>query len=196
MADEPSTRTSLLLRIRDAQDAAAWQQFVRLYAPLVYAVARRRGLQDADAADLTQEVLQSVAVGRARLGYDRDRGSFRGWLLTLVRNRATNFLAARQHRLRPSGTDATRARLEEQPAPDDAALWEQEYQRQLLAQALERLRGAYPEPTWRAFWLTAVEGRPAAEAAQTLELSVAAVYKAKSRVVGRLRREVRLLREE
>src|SRR5205823_3239375 len=87
MDELPATRASLLVRIRDGQDAEAWRQFVRVYAPVVYGFARKRGLQDADAADLMQEVLRSVAAAAGHLEYDPRRGSFRGWLYTVTRNK-------------------------------------------------------------------------------------------------------------
>jgi len=96
MTTSPHTRPSLLVRIRDAADREAWRQFVELYAPLVYRFARRRGLQDADAADLTQDVLQAVARSSGRLEYDPRRGTFRGWLFTVDRNKLHTFLR-RQH---------------------------------------------------------------------------------------------------
>src|SRR5437763_4484713 len=81
MADSLPTRASLLARLGDPEDRAAWRQFVELYASLVYGFARQRGLQDADAADLTQEVFLAVARQAGRWQYDPQRGSFRGWLL-------------------------------------------------------------------------------------------------------------------
>src|SRR5439155_3254735 len=98
MAEAPLTRPSLLLRLRDAGDQQAWEEFVDLYAPLVYGFARKHGLQDADAADLTQEVLRAVAGAVPRLDYDPARGSFIAWLLTVVRNKLLNFLAAARRR--------------------------------------------------------------------------------------------------
>src|SRR5688500_2309100 len=87
MAESNMTRPSLLVQIRDAQNEQAWSQFVDLYAPLIYGFARKQGLQDADAADLTQEVLRTVAKSVQGLEYDPARGSFRGWLFTIVRNK-------------------------------------------------------------------------------------------------------------
>src|ERR1700733_8419453 len=91
MPEAPPTRPSLLVRLRDARDEGAWSQFVDLYAPLVYAHARRNGLQDADAADLMQNVLRCVVNAVQRLDYDPRRGSFRGWLFTIVRTQLLNF---------------------------------------------------------------------------------------------------------
>ncbi len=96
MGDSATTRPSLLLRIRDARDAAAWSQFVELYAPLVYGFARKHGLQDADAADLTQDVLRAVARSARSLEYDPRRGTFRGWPFTIVRHKLRNLLTLAQ----------------------------------------------------------------------------------------------------
>src|SRR5687767_4781568 len=97
----PLTRVSLLVQIRDGANHAAWQEFVQLYGPVIYGFARKRGLQDADAADLMQDVLRSVLAAIGRLDYDRRQGTFRGWLFTITRNKIFNFLAARS--VRPQG---------------------------------------------------------------------------------------------
>src|SRR5262245_52328481 len=86
MTESPSTRLTLLGRIRDLRDAQAWAEFVDLYAPLVYGLARRHGFQDADAADLTQDVLRAVVGAAPTFAYDPARGSFRGWLFTVAHN--------------------------------------------------------------------------------------------------------------
>jgi RNA polymerase sigma-70 factor (ECF subfamily) len=197
MADPPITRPSLLVRIRDAADAEAWQQFVQLYAPLVYGFARKRGLQDADAADLTQEVLRSVASAAGRLDYDPKRGTFRSWLFTVVRNKVHDFVASQRRRM-PVSAEASQARLEELPAPaeDEAVLWNEEYERQLLARAVDQVRGDFHDSTWQAFWRTAMQGTKAKEVAQSLGMSTAAVYVAKSRVLGQLKKQMQQLREE
>ncbi len=192
MAEAPSTRPSLLVRIRDARDAEAWQQFVKLYAPLVYGFARRRGLQDADAADLTQDVLRTVAATAGRLDYDPQRGSFRGWLFTVIYHKVQNFLAGRRRHWQGSGDSDVQDRLEEQasPEPEEAALWNQEFERQLMARAMERVRSSFQDSTWTAFWQTAMEGKKAKEVAKALGMSIAAVYMAKSRVMTQLKKQI------
>jgi RNA polymerase sigma-70 factor (ECF subfamily) len=193
MSDALATRLSLLVRLRDARDDAAWSQFVELYAPLVFGFARKHGLQDADAADLTQDILQAVSGGIRRLDYDPRRGSFRGWLFTVARNKLRNFLAAQRRPGRGTGDADTQQRLDELPARevDQSAWWDQEYERRVFSWAADQVRGAFQGSTWQAFWQTAVEGNTGPEVARALGMSVAAVYLAKGRVTERLKQIVR-----
>jgi RNA polymerase sigma factor (sigma-70 family) len=194
MGESPVTSPSLLVRIRDAADQQAWSQFVAVYAPLVYGFARKHGLQDADAADLTQDVLRNVARSARRLEYDPKRGSFRGWLFTVVRNELRSFLGARRRQVQGSGDTDVQNALQQQPAPDDEQrLWEQEHETRLFQWAAEQVRSEVQEATWRAFQMTAVEGKSGQETAAALGLSVAAVYLAKSRVMARLKEHIRRL---
>src|ERR1700730_2177248 len=103
MPQAQPTRLSLLIRLRDLQDHEAWAQFVGVYAPLIYGYVRKRGLQDADAADLTQACLRQVAAHVGSLEYDPRRGSFRGWLFTIVRNKLRNFFGQPQRLVQGSG---------------------------------------------------------------------------------------------
>jgi len=199
MLDAPLTSASLLVRIRDGRDHEAWRQFVELYAPVVYGFARKRGLQDADAADVMQDVMRSVAGAAARLNYDPSRGSFRGWLYTVARNKIFNFLDAARHRIgRGSGDTGVREKLEAQPEPETglAASWEEEYERTLADVAMRRVQKEVQPATWQAFWQTAVEGRSAREAGEAIGMSAGAVYVARSRVLARLKEEVQRLRED
>jgi RNA polymerase sigma-70 factor (ECF subfamily) len=193
MSDAPATRLSLLVRLRDARDDGAWSQFVDLYAPLVFGFARKHGLQDADAADLTQDVLLAVSGGIRRLDYDPRRGSFRGWLFTVARNKLRNFLAALGRPGRATGDPDAQHRLQELPARDEdqAAWWDQEYEQRVFAWAAQQVRGAFQDSTWQAFWQTAVEGKAGPQVAQALGLTVAAVYLARSRVTARLKQLIR-----
>jgi RNA polymerase sigma factor (sigma-70 family) len=197
MTQSDATRPSLLVRIRDARDREAWGQFVEVYAPLVYDMARRRGLQDADAADLTQDVLRSVAGAIGRLDYDPRRGTFRSWLFTVTRNALNTFFEAQQRLTRGSGDSAVQDWLANQPDPaDESAVWDREYERRLLDVAAEQVRLEFENSTWQAFWHTAVEGQPAREAAEGLGMSVGAVYIARSRVLSRIKEKVAQLRDE
>lgn len=187
--DSRLTRPSLLLRIKDAGDQAAWEEFVELYAPLIYRFARRRGLHDADASDVSQQVLQIVSRVGCRLDYDPSRGSFRGWLLTVTRHVLINALKRKNRQPIATGATSLHERLVDQPAPapPEEDIWEQEYQRSRLAWAAEQVRPRFEETTWRAFWLTAVEGESPRAVAQALGVSVGAVHIAKSRIIARLK---------
>src|SRR4029453_18724866 len=101
------TRASLLIQISDGSNHVAWQEFVNLYGPMVYGFARNRGLQDADAADLMQDVLRSVSTAIGRLDYDRKQGTFRGWLFTITRNKVFNFFSSPRVRPPPLAPPAT-----------------------------------------------------------------------------------------
>jgi RNA polymerase sigma factor (sigma-70 family) len=189
MSAELLTQPSLLLRIRRPHDAAAWRQFVELYAPLVYGFLRKQGLQDADAADVAQDVLRTVATRIDELEYNPARGSFRGWLFAVVHSRLADF-RRRSQRQRALLAQAAAIAPERDPAEPSSAEWDLDYQRQVFHAAAERVRGDFSEASWRAFWLAAVEGRAAKEIAAELGLSPAAVYLAKARVMSRIRAEV------
>lgn len=185
MTDAPTTHASLLARLSDACDGDAWGRFVDLYAPPIYAFARRQGLQDADAADLTQDVLRSVSGAFRRGGFDDRLGSFRSWLFTVVRNRLRDVMTSPKRRER--GTGDTGA-LMDVPAPAD--MWEQECERQMFTWAAEQVRPRFQPASWQAFWRTAVEGHRGADVARELGLTVAAVYLAKARVMKAIKEEI------
>jgi RNA polymerase sigma-70 factor (ECF subfamily) len=190
---EPVTRPSLLARIRDLSDSQAWGQFVESYAPVVLAYALRHGLQEADADDLAQEVFRAVARAAPQLRYDPARGRFRAWLFTITRNKLRNLLAAQK---RHNGDGRLPGLLVQQPAEDEAELWERECRRQLFLHAAAQVQGQFEETTWRAFWQVAVEGREPAAVAGQLGISLGAVYIAKSRVLKCLREQIDACREQ
>jgi RNA polymerase sigma factor (sigma-70 family) len=191
MSDPPSTRASLLLRIRQAADYVAWKEFADIYGPLLYGYFRRRGLQDADAGDLAQEVLGRVAAKAGELNYDRRRGTFRGWLLTLARHELADFFARRQRNPAADGDDAALVQIPADGNPEtERSDWDRQYEDQVFRLAADRVRPCVDESTWRAFWLTAVEAQGGRQVAAALNMSVGAVYMAKSRVLARLKREV------
>jgi RNA polymerase sigma-70 factor (ECF subfamily) len=198
MAGAPTTPPSLLFRLRDPRDRDAWQQFVELYGPLIYRFGRKRGLQDADTADLTQNVFQAVTGAIGRFEYDPQRVKFRSWLYGVVRNHYYRLLDCRRRAPAGEGGSDAWQRLDEQPEREngEAALWEQEYRRGRFLWAAERVRGAVETSSWQAFWQTAVEGHTAAEVAAGLGMNAGAVYTAKSRVLERIRRVIEELQDE
>ena len=174
-----TTSASLLERLRQP-DGDAWARFVELYAPLLYRWAGRLGLQDADAADLVQDTLGILLRALPEFEYDRGR-SFRGWLRTVLTHRWHRWprRAAVPLADDPAGSD-----------PADEAQ-EEEYRSYLVGRALKIMQTDFEPATWKACWECVVNGRPAADVADELGMSTAAVYIARSRVLRRLREELR-----
>jgi RNA polymerase sigma factor (sigma-70 family) len=192
MDEAPSTRQSLLIRLRDPADERAWSEFTEIYGPLVHRLARRRGLQDADAQDLVQDVFRAVARAIERFDPDPGRGSFRGWLSRVARNLILNLLAARRRHPQGTGDTDVQRLLEDRPEPsgEDSDAFDIEYRRRLIAWAAGRVRGEFSDAAWQAFWQAGVEGRPPREVAEALGMTLGTVYQYKSRAVVRIRREI------
>lgn len=179
-----STPVSLLERLRQPGDAVAWERFVRLYTPLLYHWLRRTGLQEADAADLVQDVLTVLVQKLPEFVYDRGK-SFHGWLRTLVLNRWRD-LCKRKSLVGPAGGGVDEII---EPDPLDSFI-ESEYRGQLALQALRILRTDFQPDTFAAVWDLIVEEVPAETVARKHRLTLGALYAAKCRVLARLRREL------
>jgi RNA polymerase sigma-70 factor (ECF subfamily) len=189
--DVPRTRPSLLLRIRDPQDGRSWEEFVGLYTPLVHRYCRRKGLQEADAEDVTQDVLLAVAVAIRKFRYDPRRGSFRAWLHRVMRSKLVNHYEKRQRQPQGSGDTVVLKLLHEQPSPEEQQEWDADFKEHLFRWAAAKIKSEFHESTWEAFWQTAVHGRSSNEVARSLGLNVGAVYTAKSRVTARLAERIK-----
>jgi len=191
MAEFPETRNSLLARIQRPYDEEAWSEFVAIYRPVVYRLARQRGLQDADAEDLSQRVVIAVRRAIGRWDADPAKGRFRSWLTRIARNAILNALTRRPADVGAGGTAAYDL-LEEQPTPEDRMRGhlEREYRRSLFRRAAQQIRPEFGDGTWEAFWLTTVDGASVEEAGRVLRKTVGAVYAARSRVMRRLKAEI------
>lgn len=184
MTESPETRPSLLIRLAEPSDQAAWSDFVAIYEPVVMRLAMRRGLSACDAQDLCQEVMTRVAQSIAQWNPQRERGSFRSWLATVTRNLVIDHF--RKQLRRPDLISETALDGVDAPAalPSD---FEREEERQIFLWAAEKARENFTESTWMAFWMTGVDGQSPQAVAQRLEMSVGAVYIARSRVMAKLR---------
>jgi RNA polymerase sigma-70 factor (ECF subfamily) len=195
---EPTTRRSLVLRLRNPDDNVAWAEFVEVYEPLVYRLARNKGLQDSDAQDLCQEVFRAVAGAIPRWDPDPAKGRFRAWLFRIARNLVLKSLAAQRRQPAGSGSTSVQELLEAQPAADPQAASEfaAEFRRRAFRWAAEQVQTEFTATTWQAFWRTGVENQPVAVVARDLGLTPGAVYIARSRVLARLRDRVEQLTED
>jgi RNA polymerase sigma-70 factor (ECF subfamily) len=189
------TSPSLLVRIRDSRDVSSWRTFVDLYGPLVYRYGRRHGLQDADAADVAQEVLAQVARSVRDFEYQPERGRFRDWLGLMTHRKLLNWREKQGRHAAGKGGDSSDM-LASVADPQADGEWAVEFNRHVLHAALERVRPRFAPVAWRAFELVWLHDRPAPEAARELGLSVAAVYVAKSRALKELREEILMLAED
>jgi RNA polymerase sigma-70 factor (ECF subfamily) len=178
-----STSSSLVARLRHAPaDAPAWEEFVRRYGPRIHAWCRGWGLQDADAQDVSQDVLVDIARQMRTFRYDPAR-SFRAWLKTLAHGAWCDFLSSPQRRVRGGGGGEALRLLRAVEARDDLARrFEEEYDLQLLEEATAQVRQRLEPATWEAFRLLAFEGLTGSAAAARLGMKVGAVFMAKSRV--------------
>jgi RNA polymerase sigma factor (sigma-70 family) len=191
MSAAPETRPSLLIRLKDHADDEAWCEFTEIYRPVIYRLARHRGLQHADADDLAQQVLAAVARVIDRWEADPERARFRTWLSRVATNAIINALT-RAVPDQGSGYSGLKDLLDRQPAGNgpDSDLIRFEHRREVFRWAARQIRPEFSPGTWDAFWLTAVEGRAVDDVSRELERSCGSVYAARSRVMRRLREKV------
>jgi RNA polymerase sigma-70 factor (ECF subfamily) len=189
----PETRETLIQRLPNAVDVEAWDQFVEIYEPLLFRLARGRGMQPADAEDFVQEVLAAVVRNIERWVARDDRGSFRAWLFRIAFNLGVNFVTRPKHQRLGSGDSQIARMLEELPSAsaDSSELFLKEYRRELFRWAAERVREQVSERQWMVFWLTSIEERPIAEVAVEYDVSVGSIYIARSRITKRIREMIR-----
>ena len=198
--DSVATRASLLGRIRNWDDAGSWEEFTQTYWRLIYSVARRAGMGDAEARDVVQDTLVGVAKKIHEFESDPERGSFRGWLLNLTRWRIADHFrsqmpAAQGGRSEP-GSNARTATIERVPDPADIdAFWEAEWKKNLLETALARVsRRANPKHA-QIYDLYAVRDWPAGKVARELGVSLVQVYLVNHRMTRLLKQEVLYLQK-
>ncbi|MCP4246612.1 MAG: sigma-70 family RNA polymerase sigma factor [bacterium] len=181
-----TTRASLLIRIKDPDAADAWSEFHDLYAPLIYRYGRRRGLSRDDADDVRSECYQAIVRQIRTFDYDKTKGGFKAWLRTMVDRRVIDLFRKKREQQANSGD----LRQLEAVHPSPEEVWEMEWTNQHLKHCVEQLRSEVSRTTFEAFSIVVIEGRPVAEACDVLGMNANQVYKAKARMLRRVREKM------
>jgi RNA polymerase sigma-70 factor (ECF subfamily) len=196
MTQFPETRNSLLMQVKDQRNAEAWEQFVQIYRPVIYRLARQKDLQDADAQDLTQQVLIAVASSIGKWESENQSTRFRHWLRKVAKNAIINALTRRPNDRAIGGSEIMTLMNEQSAsAPETERLVEIEYRRELYLRAAELVQADVDPATWRVFEATVIDGQSIDVAADESGKSIGAIYAARSRIVRRLRKAVHKLED-
>lgn len=190
MPEFPETDPSLIDRVKEMSDGASWLEFMGIYQPVVYRLVRRRGMQDADAQDVSQQVFASIS--RSLAGWTAAQGQppFRAWLSTIVRNAVTTALTRR----RPdqgTGSSSVADALDKLPnAEQTATELITEARREIVRWAADQIRPEFTELTWDIFWKTALQDLSVADVSKITGRSIGAIYVARHRVLARLKEKI------
>ncbi len=197
------TRQSLLERLKDLDDQASWDDFFRTYWKLIYSVARRAGLSDAEAQDVVQETIISVSKKIKGFKYDPEYGSFKAWLKRLTQWRIGDFLRKKQYQYHgkrlPKDEPLRTSFAEQQEDPAFAELenaWDEEWEKNLFDLALERVKKQVSPRQYQMFYFHICKEFPARQVAQRLKAKLNEVYMAKYRISSLIEKEIKQLERE
>lgn len=197
------TRATLLSRLKDWDDQESWREFFGLYRRLIYTTALKAGLSEQEADDVVQETMLSVAKSIKDFEYNRERCTFKAWLGQLIQRRIADHYRKRYRQKTVSaetaGTDSATAPIDRVPDPNSADLdqiWQQAWEKELLAAAVEQVKNKINPEQFQMFDFYVLREMPVARVAAALETSVASIYLAKHRVSKLLKKEVRRLETE
>jgi RNA polymerase sigma-70 factor (ECF subfamily) len=203
--DPDATRSSLLRRLKNWEDHGGWQEFFDTYWKLIYAVAIKAGLSDAEAHDVVQETVVSVAKQMRADGYDRSKGTFKNWLFTITRRRIVDHLRRRKpeeaRRKHPGGPDPstdtdTVGRIVDPASVELETIWSEEWKKNLVDVAIERVKAQISFKQFQIFDLYVLKDWPLRDVTRMLHVSATLVYVTKHRVNALIKREVRRLERE
>lgn len=181
-----TTRTSLLLRVKDRGDAEAWSEFHKLYAPVLYRYARGKGLSRQDAEEVRDQCLEVLVRKIPDFHYDRAKGSFKNWLYRIASGKVIDLQRKRRERI--AGTDDIDGLHDPSPTPDE--LWERHWKQERLKYCVEQVKSSVSELDYKAFRLLLREECPVPEVCARLGINANQVYKAKARVIRRVREKL------
>ncbi len=180
------TNPSLILRLPTRSDSEAWSEFARLYEPMIYRFAKQRGMQDADALELVQNVMLGVARSIERWVPDPQKGTFRTWLFRIAKYQWLTMISKKRLDI-ASGRSTDLLMLHALPKIDPREEEIDSFRREVFRVAAAQVRESCHEKTWEAFWRTAILDEDATAVASSLAMTVGSVYIARSRVTHRLR---------
>lgn len=179
-----TTSATLLKRLRFANDEMAWSTFHTLYAPLLYRYARSKGLRRDDAEEVRDQCIEVVARKISHFDYDKDKGGFKNWLYCIASGKVIDHL--RKRRMKPADTRELEKLVDPSPTPDEQ--WEQTWKNEHLKYCVEQVREHVSEINYRAFHMLLFEECTVDEVRARLSMNSNQVYKAKSRVLARVRK--------
>jgi RNA polymerase sigma-70 factor (ECF subfamily) len=201
--DPAATRSSLVRRLRDWEDHGSWQEFFDTYWKLIYAVAIKAGLSEQEARDIVQETVVAVAKQLREGGYDRTKSSFKTWLCLITRRRIIDHLRRRtdpklRHQPGPDDTGRTDtvARLPDPASLNLDGVWEEEWRKNIMDAAIERVRQRVEPKQFQIFDLSVLRHLPVSEVIRLVKVNAAQVYLARHRVGALVKKEVKRLQAQ
>ncbi len=190
MPEFPETDHSLIDRVKDTSDDVSWLEFIGIYQPVVYRLARRRGMQDADARDVAQQVFSSISRSLGGWKHSENQPPFRAWLSTIARNAITTALT-RQCPDQGTGSSSVADALDRLPnAEQTESDLIMEARREIVRWAAEQIRPEFTELTWNIFWKTAMQDVSVADVSKSSGRSIGAIYVTRHRVLSRLKEKI------
>ena len=193
----PTTRNTLLVKLAGAEFDSVWHEFSRQYEPLIYRFGRKRGLQHADAIELTQQVMLGVMQSAEKWSQEEPPEHFRGWLKRVASNQLINMVTREAKHRGQGGSDQHSLKLTADTtySPEQQAekLWQTEQQRSILRTAANNIRQEFTSDSWAAFERTLLGGETVESLANELGKSAGAIYAARARIMRRLKQEARRL---
>jgi RNA polymerase sigma-70 factor (ECF subfamily) len=197
------TRRSLVERLRNWEDQDAWREFFNSYWKLIYAVAIKAGLTDQEAEDVVQETVLSVAKKMDEFQYDPAVCSFKGWLLRVTRLRVLDQFRKRGPKVpqkgrsrEDTGSTSTLDRVLDPGALQLDLIWDEEWEKNLVDAAMERVKLRVKPDHYQIFYLSAVKGLSTGEVSRMLQVNVGQVYLVRHRIAKEVKREVERLRDK
>lgn len=190
VVEQPETRASLIVQLKDQRNASAWMDFVAAYEPFLVQLVRRQGTPQRHVADVTQQLL--LAIVRSLDGWTDDGrpASFRRWLGRVARNVSIKFLLQERRHISGQGGSDLVQQLDQVADTSIDQADNNRYDHELIVWAAQQVKSEFKESSWKAFWATTVEGRSVADVATELNLSIGSIYMSRGRIVARIREKI------